>query len=63
MEEKIIRAWGIVGEHGLTWGDVEPSNGDYGAALSLPNISTNKKYLKDWDLEDGEKIVRIIIHY
>lgn len=60
---KKVKGWGIINEHGLTWGDIEPINGAFGSGLACPNICTNKKWLQNWYKEEKEKIVPCTITY
>lgn len=60
---RAIKAWGLVNEHGLTWGNVLPVNGKHGSGLSFPNISTNREEIATWKLDYGESIVDVSIVY
>jgi hypothetical protein len=63
MKKKTIKAWAVINENGLCWGEIEPVNGEFGSGLASPLISTNKEWIKSWYLENDEKIVSCTIIY
>lgn len=64
MKKKTVKAWAVIGEHGLLYQKVFAVNSKDGAGLSYPAIHTTKIHaLNDQSSLDGEKVVSCTITY